>query len=345
MAKQHNDRVFEDLPAVRASVPLLVGLMGPSGSGKTFSALRLATGMQRVTGGDIFVIDTEARRALHYADRFKFRHLAFGAPFSPDDYLAAIQHCVDKGARTIIIDSASLEHEGQGGVLEMHEAELQRMGGSASNNFPAWAKPKAARRRLLTALTQFQSNFILCWRAKEKIKPPAKGSKEMIELGFMPIAGEEFIYEMTLNALILPNAGGVPTWQSDYVGERQMIKLPEMFRKPLLESKQPLSEETGEMLARWASGGVTTPTAVSTTRTPSTPPPANALLFNRTYADWGGKPIADAPAIEVAKYIAALNAVLADAGKAAAHSGTRKHLEAVQEEYERTLAEEAMGTP
>ena len=76
-------RTFEDREAVREQVPLLVGLMGPSGGGKTFSALRLATGFQRVSGGDIFVIDTEARRALHYADRFKFRHIAFPAPFGP----------------------------------------------------------------------------------------------------------------------------------------------------------------------------------------------------------------------------------------------------------------------
>jgi ABC-type sulfate/molybdate transport systems ATPase subunit len=44
-------RTFRREPAVRASVPLLVALIGPSGSGKTFSALRLATGIQRVQEG------------------------------------------------------------------------------------------------------------------------------------------------------------------------------------------------------------------------------------------------------------------------------------------------------
>ena len=63
-------RTFEAKPAVRQKVPLLCGLVGPSGGGKTFSALRLATGMQQVSGGDIYIVDTEARRALHYADRF-----------------------------------------------------------------------------------------------------------------------------------------------------------------------------------------------------------------------------------------------------------------------------------
>ena len=76
-------RTFDDRPATREATPLLVGLVGPSGAGKTFSALRLATGVQRVVGGDIYFIDTEARRGLHYAERFTFRHLPFGAPFSP----------------------------------------------------------------------------------------------------------------------------------------------------------------------------------------------------------------------------------------------------------------------
>src|SRR5438128_3503645 len=103
-------RTFEDRPAVREATPLLVGLIGPSSSGKTFSALRLATGIQRVSGGEIFVIDTEARRALHYAEKFTFRHVPFGAPFGPLDYLTAIEHCIARGAKTIVVDSISHEN-------------------------------------------------------------------------------------------------------------------------------------------------------------------------------------------------------------------------------------------
>jgi pantothenate kinase-related protein Tda10 len=46
-----SDRTFEDAPAVRSKVPLLLGLGGPSGGGKTFSAIRMGVGMQRVCGG------------------------------------------------------------------------------------------------------------------------------------------------------------------------------------------------------------------------------------------------------------------------------------------------------
>lgn len=252
-------RSFEDKPAARDKVPLLIGLMGPSGSGKTFSALRLATGIQSVAGGEIYFIDTEARRALHYADRFKFRHLEFGAPFGSLDYLAAIQHCEKKGAGVVIVDSMSHEHEGPGGVLEQHEAQLDKMAGQDfgrrnAMNLIAWAKPKAERRQLINSLLQLNCNFIFCFRAKEKAKPVKKDGKTAIEnQGWMPIAGEEFVYEQTVNCLLLPGSNGVPTWQSEEPGERAMMKLPQQFRA-LFSKSQPLSEEMGRDMAEWAKG-------------------------------------------------------------------------------------------
>lgn len=250
-------RVFEDKAAVRGTTPMLFGLIGPSGSGKTFSALRLATGFQRVSGGEIFVIDTEAGRAKHYADLFRFRHVAFAAPFSPDDYIAAIEHCVSKGAKTIVIDSLSHEHSGQGGVLEWHATEVERIMAAwkcneEKANIPAWNKPKAARRKLINCITQANCNVIACFRAKDKVKI---GGGKVVQLGWMPDAGEEFVFELTGKALLLPGAGGVPTWQSDQVGEKMMIKLPEQFRGIFSGAAgKPLDEDIGQQLATWAAG-------------------------------------------------------------------------------------------
>lgn len=252
-------RTFEDKPATRDKVPLLVGLMGPSGSGKTYSALRLATGIQAVSGGEIYFIDTEARRGLHYADRFKYRHMEFGAPFGSLDYLAAIDHCVKKGAGVVIVDSMSHEHEGPGGVLEQHSAALDRMAGSDYGkrdrfNLIAWAEPKAKRRQLINSLLQMNCNFIFCFRAKEKVKPVKRDGKSVIEnQGWMPIAGEEFVYEQTVNCLLLPGSKGVPTWRSDEPGERAMMKLPEQFAG-LFGTGQALTEEVGSYMAKWAKG-------------------------------------------------------------------------------------------
>jgi ABC-type dipeptide/oligopeptide/nickel transport system ATPase subunit len=250
-------RVFEDYEAKRQAVPLMVGLVGPSGGGKTYSALRMATGMQRVTGGDIFVVDTESRRALHYANQFKFRHVPMPAPFGSLDYLAAAEHCLKRGAKIVIFDSMSHEHEGPGGVLEQHAAEVERLAGGDQAKAErvkmlAWSGPKQARRRMINSFLQMPMSTIFCFRAKEKLK--IERGQEPKPLGFMPIAGEEFIYEMTANFLLLPKAGGVPTWQSKEPGELATMKLPAQFQQ-LFSDAGPLSEDHGESMARWAEGG------------------------------------------------------------------------------------------
>jgi len=251
-------RVFEDKLAVRERTPVLVGIISPSGAGKTYSALRLATGIQRVVGGDIGMADTEARRGLHYADDFKFRHLDFKAPFAPADYLEAIEHLVYKrGVKTVIVDSTSHEHEGTGGVLEMHEAELNRIAGNdwgkrERSKMLAWAKPKAERRKLINAILQMEANFIFCFRAKEKIKPVTGG--QPIDLGFQAISGDDWIYEMQLKCVLMPGSDGVPTWQSDKAGEALTMKLPKQFRPLFPTRKEQLTEEIGQKLAEWAAG-------------------------------------------------------------------------------------------
>jgi hypothetical protein len=253
-------RVFTSSRAVRKATPLLLAFIGPSFGGKTFSALRVATGIKRVSGGDIYVIDTEQNRALHYADDFDFHHVPFAAPFSPGDYLEAIKHCVDKGARTVIIDSFSHEHEGEGGVLEWHQREVERLSKAWNQradavNFPAWAKPKAARQRLMNTMTQLPCNFILCFRAKEKAKPGKddKGRKTLVDLGWLPIGAASHAYEMTLRCLLEPGSDGVPTFAPSRAGEAAMFKLPRQFRELFAKPHQ-LCEADGEAMARWAAG-------------------------------------------------------------------------------------------
>ncbi len=266
-------RKFEYEEAKRSNVPLLVGLFGPSGSGKTYSALRLATGIQSVSGGDIAVIDTEADRAKHYAGEFKFKHLRFGEPFGSLDYLAAIEHCVDRGARVIVIDSMSHEHEGEGGMLDAHEKELERLAGDVewkrnAMKFSAWAKPKQDRRRMLNKMLQLHCSFILCFRAKEKIRLLSKSERDdakkagefsepVRQLGWMPIGDPMMVYEMMLSALLLPGCDGRPVWDSLDPGTKTMTRLPKQFRE-LFPGGIQLSEEIGAAMATWASGGTIT---------------------------------------------------------------------------------------
>jgi len=255
-------RQFTASPAARQAVNLIMGLVGPSSSGKTYTALELATGIQSVVGGDIDVIDTEHGRALFYADTFKFNHVPFDAPFASLDYLEAIQQSAKRGAKVIVVDSMSHEHESAGGMLDYQDAELTRMAGAdyakrERMQMLAWAKPKAARRKLLQGLTQIDAHLILCFRAKNTSKPGKndQGKNVVIPMGFVPIAGEEFVFEAALSMLFHPNSGGVPTWNPELPGERIAVKLPKQFEW-LRDVRGPLDRRVGAKLAEWARGGV-----------------------------------------------------------------------------------------
>jgi energy-coupling factor transporter ATP-binding protein EcfA2 len=256
---------FQFRHATREQTPLLLGLVGPSGSGKTMSALRLATGIQSVVGGKIAAIDTEARRMLHYASRFDFEYLEFGAPFGSDRYLEAVLAAVAMGAKTVIVDSMSHEHEGPGGHLEYHDEEVARLmrpkdqgGAGFTSEFaaqiPAWTKPAARRRRFINGTLQVPVNFIFCFRAKEKIKLVKKpgGKTEPVELGWQAIAGEEFVYEMTDRFLLPPGCQGRPAFDEAAVATG-VPKMPDEHREYLPAGCQ-LNEQIGALLAEWALG-------------------------------------------------------------------------------------------
>lgn len=263
-------REFTISPGVRSSVPVLIAIAGGSGSGKTFSAMRLAEGIQSVSGAKPFhIIDTEARRALHYSDQFNFRHVEFTPPYNAASYAAAIDACLADGAETIVIDQMSYEHEGQGGCLEMHEDEIQRLtrGDETARdkwNMAAWGLPKAQRRQLIAKITTSPCNFILLFRAKDKVKP-VRG-KGIQEIGWVPIGGEEYVFEMSAKFLLMPGSNGHPTWESDYPGEQMMIKIPGQFREIFSRHKQ-LTQDVGVELAKWARAGslATKPPAVGVT--------------------------------------------------------------------------------
>lgn len=261
-----SERTFTDTEAKREQTPLTVGCVGPTGSGKTGSALELATGFQDIQGGDIGVIDSEARRSLAYADapmfsepnrRFKFRFLDFKAPFGPQDYLAACKHMIDRGAKHIIVDSTSHMWEGSGGVHEQHDEEVERLmkawntNSSDKVNFPAWAKPKRAQTEFVNWMKQQPINFIFAFRAKERLKMV---NNKPVEAGWQAIGGEELIYEMTLACLLLPQCDGQPIWNRQ---EEKGVKALAQHFRPMFANNPRLSAAVGRSLAEWAKGAGT----------------------------------------------------------------------------------------
>ncbi len=255
-------------PSKRSGTHLLLGLAGPSGAGKTLSALRIARGLAS-DDSKIFVIDTEAGRALHYACAdgekpgkftFAFQHGELEAPFSPMAYGEALKVAVDAGAEVIIVDSASHEHEGPGGILEMHVEEHKRLGNRDATKFAAWIKPKHAHDIYVNSLLQTKAHLIFCFRAKDKmamIKNKA-GKMEPTKLGWTAIITDRMEFEMSDLLMLPPGCDGVPDLTKGKILEHHRTIFGELpaGRDARWQGFQ-LSEQTGEKLAAWAAGGET----------------------------------------------------------------------------------------
>jgi hypothetical protein len=249
---------FNIKPAVPINNRLLIALAGPQASGKTTSALRLASGIVSITGGKICLIDTENGRALRYAKNFKFNHLPFDPPFAPLRYLEAVEAAASAGygdGDVLIIDSMSHEHEGPGGVLEMHEQFLQDKCGSdwgkrEKLKFTAWIKPKADRTRAIQmGLQRNRAHIILCFRSKEKVAMVKdKGGKtEVVNAGWQPIGGDEYFYEMDITMILPEGAMGKPDWTQK---ASRINEYGEDHLRKLLHNTSQISEETGSSLAK-----------------------------------------------------------------------------------------------
>ena len=190
--------------AVRENTNVLIALAGASGSGKTYSAMQLATG---ICGDEPFaMVDTEARRGLHYADQFDFEHVSLGPPFTPARYLESIKTLAVRGFKAVILDSGSHEWEGEGGVLEWADAEEA----AGKKSIAIWIKPKAAHKKYVNGLLQCGTNLIVCLRAQEKTKAEKRGREMIItNEGWSPICEKRFMYEMTMSFTLNPLTPGV----------------------------------------------------------------------------------------------------------------------------------------
>jgi hypothetical protein len=250
-------------PAKREQIPLLLGVAGGTGSGKTMSALRMARGIAQ--GAPFAFVDTENQRGLHYADTFpEMQHGDLRAPFRPDAYIAAIKdglaHLKDvpKEKRVVVVDSFSHEWSGDGGCLDWVD---EITGGDAKKKGVAWATVKPAHRRMMTQLIGLPSHVIVCLRAEYgKVDIVRKdGKTEFVPKKTLPGGSlndwypeceKAFPYELTASFLTVADAPGIPI----------PLKLQEQH-KPFVPLDQPLSENTGKLLAAWAAGSSGEPNA------------------------------------------------------------------------------------
>lgn len=272
-----NQHVFTE--SVRDDTSLLIGVCGASGSGKTVTALRMAVGL--AAGEPIAFIDTEAGRARHYfptpSDKrtqaellkerlFRVRYLDMRPPYSPGNIWSAIEAAIDIGAKVIVIDSMSDEWEGEGGLHQMHDEEVARLGRKpiaemqeweiAKYNFPAWNVPKSKHKvELMKKLRQVRAHVIFCFRAEEKtqaIQVEEGGRKKtaIVNAGWTPIVEKRMLFDLTISFIVTPQAPGVPLMRE---GQAVHGKLNYPYLQFFPEGKQ-VTEGVGADLRAWAHG-------------------------------------------------------------------------------------------
>ncbi len=250
--------------ATRKKVKLRLGLSAVSGGGKTYSALLLAKGL--VGSWDkIAVIDTENNSASLYSHLGDFNALELTAPYTPERYIQAIKACEDAGMECIIIDSITHEWDGKGGILEIHNS-------MTGNSFTNWASLTPRHQKFIDAILQSKAHVITTVRRKTEydMQKDSNGKTKVEKAGLKEVTREGFEYELTVNFNLDEKHNC--TASKDRTGL--------FMDKPHFT----ITEDTGQMIAKWCDSGIELPTVTAPPQQP-TAPPAKAKLSNKAIAD------------------------------------------------------------
>jgi hypothetical protein len=245
-------------PAATTEAKPLVGLYAESGTGKTKSALLLAKGF----AGDmtkVGMIETESGRGEAYARDpvvGGYQVLPLREDFSPKAYGAAIAAAEKAGLHVLIIDSASHEWEGVGGVLDM-AAKNQA---NDKKGPLVWQQPKIDHKRqfMLRLMQTPIPLVIVCMRAKYpmyQVKPehvkeweaagkpgtPPKPGEWARSWKLEPIQADDILYEMFVHGWI------------DHAHRFHVTKYTVDELRDVFVEGEPISTETGKRLILWAS--------------------------------------------------------------------------------------------
>lgn len=207
-------------------------LGGASGSGKSYSALRIATGIVKKTGGRIAAIDTENGRIRYYANEFDFDDMQLEEPYTPEKYIETINTAVDSGYKVLIVDSSTHEWKY---INDVHD----KMPG---NSFTNWGKVKPRHNAFMEKLLQAPIHTIITTRGKDDYVMEDKNGKQVpkkVGVGMQQEKDIEYNYTVTFNLS-----------QDTHVAE--VMK----DNTHLFEGRYDvLTEKDGEALYNWANSG------------------------------------------------------------------------------------------
>lgn len=226
--------------AQRKRSKLRLALSGPSGSGKTYSALLLAKGL----GGKIAVVDTENGSASLYTNLVDFDVMELREPYSPENYMAAIDDAEKAGYNVLLMDSITPEWSGIGGILQLNQqiADAKFRG----NTWSAWSETDPRHRRFVDKINQCGMDVIVTMRSKTETaqeKDSHTGRTKVVQLGMKAEQRDNIIYEFT-TVLDLIHEKHYATATKDRTG---------LF---MGADPQVISEKTGQKIREWLNSGV-----------------------------------------------------------------------------------------
>jgi hypothetical protein len=236
---------FTFRPANRSQAKPLIGLHSESGAGKTYSSILLARGFVGTSG------KTESGRGEAYADPKEYPEiggyqvLSLRDDFSPKSYGRAIDAAEKAGLDALIIDSASHEWEGIGGVLSM-AADNEAAGKKGPI---VWQKPKIDHQRefMLRFMQTSIPLVILNMRSKYPMLNgvnPENGKKEWYRSKELePKQSEDILYEMFVHG-----------WIEKETHAFKRTKCTARSLENVFVDGKPITLETGRKLADWAKG-------------------------------------------------------------------------------------------
>ena len=232
-------------PAKRSEAKPLIGLYAESGCGKTMSALLLARGFCGPSG-KICMIETEGGRGEANVGRepigdYLVRPIR--GNFSPMEYGGAITEAEEAKVDVLIIDSASHEWEGAGGVLAMAADNREKMG---DKGVLIWQQPKISHQRhfMLRLMQTPVPLVVVCMRAKypmEQVRGP-KGMEWKRSDKLEPKQADDILFEMFVH-------GWIDAEHKLHVTKYTLPELAEVIR-----DGERITIDTGRALAQWARG-------------------------------------------------------------------------------------------